>query len=255
MAGKALRMRIRGSINTSGWAFRWRIRKPPICVFRCCCKCRLRFVFCRVSRCSDRLIYPNGWPYAHSMVATKHREELVYAAVEAGELQIRPDGTIWRLASRGGVKGKPGVTILRKHMPRRAEHTVPKGYMQVRVMWNGKRTYALAHRLVWRHSNGQIPGGLTVNHKNGRKSDNRLENLELATQREQILHSVHVLGTARAANQKGEANHAAKLTRLQVVEIRKRRRMGETYAMIAGDYGVTYQAVHKIITGQRWRGQ
>ena len=48
-----------------------------------------------------------------------------------------------------------------------------------------KKTY-LVHRLVWETFNGTIPEGLQVNHINEVKIDNRLSNLNLMTQKENI---------------------------------------------------------------------
>lgn len=46
----------------------------------------------------------------------------------------------------------------------------------------------LVHRAVWIAFNGPIPSGKEINHKNGVKSDNRLENLELCTRKENLHH-------------------------------------------------------------------
>ena len=87
--------------------------------------------------------------------------------------------------------------------PRRAENPTGSGYLQVRVMIGYSRAHALAHRLVWRHFNGPIPAGQTINHKNGNRSDNRPENLELATTSEQALHKIRVLGWKPELNFRG----------------------------------------------------
>jgi len=54
------------------------------------------------------------------------------------------------------------------------------GYVQVMV--RGKRLSV--HRVVWEYFNGPIPEGMQVDHKNGIKHDNRLENLRLVTPRQ-----------------------------------------------------------------------
>ena len=92
----------------------------------------------------------------------------------------------------------------------------------VRVVRDGVRLRALAHRLVWFHRNGVIPVDLQINHRNGDGKDNLPSNLELVTPSENMIHAAHVLKTARAANQSGEQNAGAKLTWTEVREIRLR---------------------------------
>lgn len=171
------------------------------------------------------------------MTVTKRNEEFVYGAVLLGRVSIDADGAIWRTRSGRRI---------------RAERLTPFGYLAVRAMIDGERRWAQAHRLVYLHHVGPIPGDLTINHLNGIRTDNRPENLEPATSQEQIRHSMDVLGTAGCLHQNGEANHAAKLTAVQVVEIRGHRSEGRTYRAIGDLYGVDASCIYKICSGQRW---
>lgn len=61
-----------------------------------------------------------------------------------------------------------------------------KGYYLIGLCKNSIQKFYLVHRLVWIAFNGPIPEGLQVNHINEVKSDNRLSNLNLMTQKENI---------------------------------------------------------------------
>lgn len=61
-----------------------------------------------------------------------------------------------------------------------------KGYLQVRLYRDGKPKWYKVYRLVWEAFNGPIPEGMQVNHINEEKTDNRLENLNLMTCKENI---------------------------------------------------------------------
>lgn len=69
------------------------------------------------------------------------------------------------------------------------------GYIQVLLL---RRRY-YAHRILWEMARGPIPGGLQVDHKNHKRSDNRLINLRLVTnqanQRNRSKQSKSVSGT------------------------------------------------------------
>lgn len=79
-------------------------------------------------------------------------------------------------------KGKDGslVTVKEKIL----KPLITKGYYQVLLCKQAIKKKYLVHRLVWSAFNGSIPEGLQVNHINEIKSDNRLENLNLMTAKE-----------------------------------------------------------------------
>jgi hypothetical protein len=59
-------------------------------------------------------------------------------------------------------------------------------YDVVHFVKEGKRYKRFVHRLVWQTWGGDIPEGLQIDHINGVKDDNRIENLQLLTQQENI---------------------------------------------------------------------
>lgn len=90
---------------------------------------------------------------------------------------------------------------------------VKGGYYRVNLCKNGKCKCYLVHRLV---AEAFIPEHFTVNHKDGDKSNNTVDNLEWVTQKENNIHAYNTglkpYGTQRADS---------KLTEQQVKEIRK----------------------------------
>lgn len=75
--------------------------------------------------------------------------------------------------------------------------TTATGYKRVCLTKDGKGKMMSVHRLV---AMGFLPNPdnkATVNHKNHIRNDNRVDNLEWATQQEQCLHSHHKLGKSR----------------------------------------------------------
>lgn len=54
----------------------------------------------------------------------------------------------------------------------------PNGYVQTYVSKTGKR---YVHRLIWEMHNGEIADGMQIDHINGVRDDNRIENLRCVT--------------------------------------------------------------------------
>lgn len=90
----------------------------------------------------------------------------------------------------------------------------------------------------------------TVNHKDGVKTHNWVENLEWATQRENVAHAVI---TGLKAPMNGEFNTHAVLTETKVREIRAKSAQGISGLQLASEYGVQPAAISKIVTRRSWR--
>jgi hypothetical protein len=77
-------------------------------------------------------------------------------------------------------------------------------YMTVDFCRDGKYTKKQVHRIVWEAFYGEIPGRLEINHKNLNRSDNRLDNLELLTHKENLSHAHAIYAEKRKHLPKGQ---------------------------------------------------
>ena len=121
------------------------------------------------------------------------------------------------------------------------------GYLKVNLIKNGTQKTVLIHRIV---AIVFIEGdnSLTVNHKNGIKTDNKVENLEWATLSENHKHAFK-LGLKCL---KGEKCTTNKLFEYQVIEIKKMLEQGLTHQKIADLYSVRRQTITDINLKRRW---
>ena len=83
-----------------------------------------------------------------------------------------------------------------------------KGYQIVILSIDGKRKGIAVHTLVARAFCDGYKNGLTVNHKDGNKLNNKATNLEWMSNKENIKHGLYVLG--RIENKLGKNNTNSK---------------------------------------------
>ena len=121
----------------------------------------------------------------------------------------------------------------------------------MRATLANERVATGAHRVVWVHLNGPIPPGMTINHRNGIRDDNRPTNLEMATSSEQRRHSLEVLA-ARRHRPIGALNPKTRLTEADVREIRHLREDGMMVKDIAARFEMNPKAVSKICQRRTW---
>lgn len=127
--------------------------------------------------------------------------------------------------------------------------TNSRGYLQMSLQRpDGSRAYPLLHRLLMRTFVG--PSDLYVNHRNGIKTDNRLENLEYTTAAENNRHARET-GLCPSPPVGG---YGSTLTTIDVVQIRALVDAGYKQKDIAAQYGVTPSTVCAIAKGLTWKG-
>lgn len=140
-----------------------------------------------------------------------------------GKYEVSDTGKVFSLAreSRGELVGKVGNN----------------GYRSVLLTVDGKRLHRLVHRLV---AEAFIPNPLgkrTVNHRDGCKLNNNVENLEWMTDSENLSH----------AREMGLLN--TKISRCIANKIKEEE---GTNRFLAEKYGVSKTLVGQIKNGERW---
>ncbi|HHB2481296.1 TPA: NUMOD4 domain-containing protein [Bacillus cereus] len=118
---------------------------------------------------------------------------------------------------------------------------------------DGKKRTLKVHRLVAEAFIPMVDGKDIVNHKNGNKTDNVVENLEWCTQLENINHARKTGLTPKIINV-GNRHAKTKLTEDIVREIRKLYPSGQSdVKQLAEKYGVSNRTILKVIKGESWK--
>ena len=132
------------------------------------------------------------------------------------------------------------------------------GYLKVSAgPTRQERYHILNHRLVWLAVHGPVPDGYEINHKNGSKRDNRLDNLELVTRSQNVLHAHYVLGKTFGLFNRDNAAENASHRKLDWNKVRAIRRLYATgkYTQqeLADQFGVGHSNVSAVLRNATWR--
>ena len=128
-----------------------------------------------------------------------------------------------------------------------AAKPIKVGYLVVAPTIEGKNKTFYVHDLVARAFLGPRPDGLHVNHLDGNKMNNRVENLEYISRKGNMEHAARSGLMVR-----GEAHHQAKFSTAGVVQIREQRARGRTFSKLAADHGVSIATAFNAVTGKNW---
>jgi hypothetical protein len=139
-----------------------------------------------------------------------------------------------------------------------------KGYLRCAFNYNGKLTTFKVHRLVAEVFIPNLENKSQVNHINGIKSDNRIENLEWVTNFENIMHAIdrglfnpYDKPKEKSINietKKGELNGMSKLTESDVLSIRgKFLPRKYTRKQLSKEFDVTENCIKDIVLRKSWK--
>lgn len=124
----------------------------------------------------------------------------------------------------------------------------PGGYLTVRLSDCDRCQNQKIHRLVLIAFAGPPPPGHEVNHLDGDKTNNRWPNLEWVTKQQNHRHA-----TIHGLKARGERTASAKLTQLQVRQIRVLGSAGYSHGVLANHFGVSRTTVGNILHWHTWR--
>lgn len=124
------------------------------------------------------------------------------------------------------------------------------GYYTIRRFINGNNVTFMEHRVIWVMFNKTIDNSLVINHINYDRSDNRIENLELITQQENVNHS---LARIQKGILKGCNSPKAILNEKEVHLIRHLRKTGWSQKNIKNLFNVKHEnLISRVYTGARY---
>lgn len=152
---------------------------------------------------------------------------------------------LYEVSNTGFIRTKKSLKVLKFNLS--------PFYYQV-ALSNCKRKCIKVHRLVAKAFIPNLGNKPEVNHKDGNRYNNRIDNLEWVTSKENSMHSYNNGLCKRPPIKYGENSNSAKLKLNQVLEIRKRY-LNEniTFAELARQYNVSDTSISSIIRFKSWK--
>lgn len=162
---------------------------------------------------------------------------------------------LYEVSSKGRVR-TPGRTVtVTKTYPARIMKQAIRGRAKdgkpnsvfVALYKNAKKNQLSVHSMVLEAFIGPRPENMVGCHNDGNPANNDASNLRWDTQSGNCMDK-HKHGTSPC----GEKQYMHKLTKLQVIEIRKRA-MPRNHAQLAREFGISHTQLTRIIKLQSWK--
>ena len=165
-----------------------------------------------------------------------------------------PGAEFYEVSNHGRARSLPRTVKNNSHSGRNVKEKILNpsedngGYLHITV--NRKST--LVHRAAWSAFIGPIPAGMTVNHKDFNRKNNKIENLEICTHRENIAYSAK---RGRYKGRSGELGPNAKITNKAANDIRRLKASGISAKILSKKYGICVGQIFRIVQGRSFPPQ
>lgn len=171
-------------------------------------------------------------------------------------IEIKGNREIYLVSNYGYVKTKTRIgargAIIKGHDLKTHENS--NGYLRVSMNLTGKSKEYLVHRLVAESFIPNSENKKFVNHKDGNKANNHVDNLEWCTRSENEKHAWKI-GLKKDTATKGELHGMHKLTQRQVDYIRKNHKPYDKMfgsKSLAKKFNVSPQTITNIVNYKNW---
>lgn len=159
---------------------------------------------------------------------------------------------LYEISNLGRVKSLHPGNRIRKNGDGILGGGINKGYHFVCLASKERRCQIFVHNLVMTHFVGKKPSLHEINHKNGIRNDNRLENLEYVTRSQNIRHALDFVNGAKNMP-RGTAHHWSKLNEDTVRAMRVDSET-MTYAQLRKKYPMfSHGTIWSAVTRKTWK--
>jgi len=182
--------------------------------------------------------------HAHNNGLVKYNTNITRASQEDEDNEIwrKINGVydIYEVSNKGRIRRG---SFIRKQV-------LSNGYFRTNLSKNNKLKSFYIHILVAETFISNIPENFVVNHKDGNKLNNNLDNLEIISQQENVVHAYknNLINTRR-----GSAHQNSKITEEDAYEIFRLRKEGKTQKEIGQAFGISREQARDIINRKRWK--
>lgn len=172
-------------------------------------------------------------------------EQVLVDMIYNNILKIDELGLVWKIKK----KHKEWVGY-KDCIPTLQGSETDNGYIRLTIRdENGITRKAQAHRVIFIYNYGDIPEGIQVNHKDGIKHNNKIDNLELMTPSQQMIHAINILGRKIGNRTCGENRKGvhSKITKEEKEEIINSKFSSKELSM---KYNITRERINQIKRGE-----